>query len=70
MVHDIFFVLSLDILNVDCSNLLATCNHKSSIITQPPTPHVNPAVLPFAILALVIGIFFSYIPVLCVHCLT
>lgn len=44
-------------------NLLATRNRKSSIITQPPTPRVNPAVLPSAILALVIGIFFSYIPV-------
>jgi sodium/potassium-transporting ATPase subunit alpha len=47
-----------------CSNLLSTRTRKSSIFQQPPTWGVNPAVIPAAIGALLIGIFFCYVPVL------
>ncbi|KAI0064852.1 sodium-potassium ATPase [Artomyces pyxidatus] len=43
-------------------NLLATRTRKSSIVQRPPTWNVNRAVVPSALLALAIGIFFSYIP--------
>jgi sodium/potassium-transporting ATPase subunit alpha len=45
-------------------NLLATRTRRSSILTLPPTWSVNRMVLPAAVLALCIGIFFSYIPAL------
>jgi sodium/potassium-transporting ATPase subunit alpha len=44
-------------------NLLSTRTRKSSIFQQPPTWGVNRAVIPAAICALLIGIFFSYVPV-------
>ena len=46
------------------SNLLSTRTRRSSIIQQPPTWGVNRTTIPAAICALVIGIFFSYIPAL------
>jgi sodium/potassium-transporting ATPase subunit alpha len=49
---------------VVCSNLLSTRTRKSSIFQQPPTWGVNRAVIPAAICALLIGIFFCYVPVL------
>lgn len=45
-------------------NLLSTRTRRSSILQQPPTWGVNRTTIPAAICALVIGIFFSYIPVL------
>ncbi|KAH9965077.1 sodium-potassium ATPase [Russula compacta] len=44
-------------------NLLSTRTRRSSIFQQPPTWGVNPAVIPAALCALLIGIFFSYVPV-------
>ncbi|KAH9955492.1 hypothetical protein BC827DRAFT_1236737 [Russula dissimulans] len=44
-------------------NLLSTRTRRSSILQQPPTWGVNRATIPAAICALVIGIFFSYVPV-------
>ena len=46
------------------SNLLSTRTRRSSIFQQPPTWGVNRTTIPAAISALVIGIFFSYVPVL------
>jgi sodium/potassium-transporting ATPase subunit alpha len=46
------------------SNLLSTRTRRSSIFQQPPTWGINRAVIPAAICALVIGIFFCYVPVL------
>ncbi|KAI0316640.1 sodium-potassium ATPase [Amylostereum chailletii] len=43
-------------------NLLATRTRKSSILQLPPTWSVNRTVLPAALLALSIGIFFCYVP--------
>ena len=48
------------------SNLLSTRTRRSSIFQQPPTWGVNRTTIPAAICALCIGIFFCYIPVLCV----
>ncbi|KAI9451513.1 sodium-potassium ATPase [Lactarius psammicola] len=44
-------------------NLLSTRTRRSSIFQQPPTWGVNRAVIPSAICALIIGIFFCYVPV-------
>ncbi|KAF8263726.1 sodium-potassium ATPase [Lactarius quietus] len=44
-------------------NLLSTRTRRSSIFQQPPTWGVNRTTIPAAICALVIGIFFSYVPV-------
>jgi len=44
-------------------NLLATRTRKTSIFQLPPKWNVNRAVIPAALLALCIGIFFSYVPV-------
>ncbi|KAI0290823.1 sodium-potassium ATPase [Russula brevipes] len=44
-------------------NLLSTRTRRSSIFQQPPTWGVNRAVIPAALCALLIGIFFSYVPV-------
>ncbi|KAI0246247.1 sodium-potassium ATPase [Lactifluus subvellereus] len=45
-------------------NLLSTRTRRSSIFQQPPTWGVNRAVIPAAICALLIGLFFCYVPVL------
>ncbi|KAH9172572.1 sodium-potassium ATPase [Lactarius sanguifluus] len=44
-------------------NLLSTRTRRSSIFQQPPTWGVNRMVIPSAICALLIGIFFCYVPV-------
>ncbi|KAI9507404.1 sodium-potassium ATPase [Russula earlei] len=43
-------------------NLLSTRTRRSSIFQQPPTWGLNPSTIPAAICALLIGIFFSYVP--------
>jgi sodium/potassium-transporting ATPase subunit alpha len=59
--HSLFFARGTQII---CSNLLSTRTRRSSIFQQPPTWGVNRAVIPAAICALLIGIFFCYVPVL------
>jgi len=44
-------------------NLLSTRTRRSSILQQPPTWKINPSTIPAAFCALLIGIFFSYVPV-------
>jgi hypothetical protein len=43
------------------SNLLSTRTRRSSIFQQPPTWSVNCAVIPAALIALIAGIFISYV---------
>ncbi|KAI0036987.1 sodium-potassium ATPase [Vararia minispora EC-137] len=54
-----FFTLVL----MQWGNLLATRTRKSSIVQLPPSWRVNKMVVPAAIVALVLGIFFHYVPV-------
>ncbi|KAH9955497.1 sodium-potassium ATPase [Russula dissimulans] len=44
-------------------NLLSTRTRRSSIFQQPPTWSVNRATIPAGICALVVAVFFSYVPV-------
>ncbi|KZV66047.1 sodium-potassium ATPase [Peniophora sp. CONT] len=53
-----FFTLVL----MQWGNLLATRTRKTSILKMPPSWTINRAVIPAALLALCIGIFFSYVP--------
>ncbi|VDC04342.1 unnamed protein product [Peniophora sp. CBMAI 1063] len=53
-----FFTLVL----MQWGNLLATRTRKTSILQMPPSWKINRAVIPAALLALSIGIFFSYVP--------
>jgi sodium/potassium-transporting ATPase subunit alpha len=45
-------------------NLLSTRTRRSSILQQPPTWNINRTTIPAAFCALLIGIFFCYVPVL------
>ena len=63
-VFSFLFMLFFWELKMICSNLLSTRTRKSSIFQQPPTWGVNRATIPAAICALLIGIFFSYVPIL------
>ncbi|KAI0041569.1 sodium-potassium ATPase [Auriscalpium vulgare] len=60
LLHEAQSVFFFTLIIMQWGNLLATRTRKSSILQQPPSWGINKTIVPAALTALAIGIFFSY----------